>query len=462
MASSKPIRELSARAPSSFGEGSGGRTSVKRIIMMGVGAVVLVGFMAATGKAAEVSAKGQDVVRLTSNPEQKADPYLTSNPMLDAGAATAAKAAVTVDTVSLCPNRAPSAVGTFTSFDPPGSQGTTAVAINPFDTVTGDYADANGNIHGFVRSVLGQIISFDADTAPAGISQETAVLGINALGEVTGWYFDGTGASYGFVRSGIGKITLFNAPDADVLLSGTTPTAIRDDGTVTGNYQDVNGVFHGFVRARNGVITSFDAPEAGTGSNDGTFPAALNAKGTIVGCYANAANDFIFPLGFIETGDNFSALTPPGSTSLAPFCASFLNSLPSLAINPEGVISGAYYQPVDNALDRNYRGFVRATNGTYNTFDAVPSPSSPCCTWTFPTALSSQGTVVGFENDFCNENHAFLRAANGTITLFDAPASGPSGGTIASGINPLGVVTGTYSDANFVNHGFLFAPKGGE
>jgi len=373
----------------------------------------------------------------------------------DVDAMMSAKAAATADTVSLCPNRAPSAVGTFISFDLPGSAGG-VVAINPFDTVTGNYSDADGNGHGFVRSVLGQIVSFVADTAPAGFFQDTVVTGINALGEVIGFYFDATGAGYGFIRSSSGKITLFNAPGADVLLDGTTPTAIRDDGTILGNYQDVNGLFHGFVRSRNGVITSFDDPEAGTGSNEGTLPAGLNAKGTIVGCYGlnSEYNDF-YPLGFIESEGNFSVLDPPDSTSLAPFCG-------NLAINPEGVTAGAFYQPEENALQRNYRGFVRATDGTYDTFDAVPSPSSPCCTWTWPNAISPQGSVVGYENDFCNENHAFLRAANGTITLFDAPASGPAGGTVASGINPLGVVTGTYSDANFVNHGFLFEPKGGE
>jgi hypothetical protein len=379
----------------------------------------------------------------------------------DVDATMSAKAAATVDTVSLCPNRAPSPTGTFISFDLPGSTGA-VVAINPSDTVTGDYSDANGNFHGFVRSVLGQIVSFVADTAPAGFFQDTVVTGINALGEVTGYYFDGTGAGYGFIRSGSGKITLFNAPDADVLLDGTTPTAIRDDGTIIGNYQDVNEVFHGFVRAPNGTLTTFDDPNA-TGSGDSTFPVALNAKGTIVGCYADSTSA---GTGFIDTGDIFSAVIPPGSIDgfLSPGCGSLLTQLPGIAINSQGTIAGVYYQPEDNDYTYNYRGYVRATNGTYKTFDAVPSPSSPCCTWTFPTALSPQGAVVGFENDFCSENHAFLRASNGTITLFDAPnAGGGFGeGTVAAGINPLGVVTGYYSDANFVSHGFLFAPKGGE
>jgi hypothetical protein len=253
----------------------------------------------------------------------------------DVDAMMSAKAAATVDTVSLCPDRAPSPVGTFISFDPPDSQGTIAVAINPFDTVAGYYSDADGNLHGFVRSVTGQIVSFDADTAPAGFFQETVVLGINTLGEVTGFYFDLTGASYGFVRSNSGQITLFNAPDADLLLNGTTPTAIRDDGTITGNYQDVNGVFHGFVRAHDGVTTSFDDPEAGTGSNEGTFPIALNAKGTIVGCISDSTSD---GTGFIDTGGIFGVVIPPGSIDnfLSPFCGTFLTSLPGISINLRG------------------------------------------------------------------------------------------------------------------------------
>ena len=60
---------------------------MKKIIMMGVAASLLVAVTAVTGKAAgEVAAKGQDVVRLTSNPVLKANPMLKSNPALVADA----------------------------------------------------------------------------------------------------------------------------------------------------------------------------------------------------------------------------------------------------------------------------------------------------------------------------------------------------------------------------------------
>jgi hypothetical protein len=54
-------------------------------------------------------------------------------------------------------------------------------------------------------------------------------------------------------------------------------------------------------------------------------------------------------------------------------------------------------------------------------------------------------------------NHGFLRDTNGTITLFDAPDAGAFSfqGTTPTGLNPAGVTTGYYIDANNVAHGFL-------
>lgn len=52
--------------------------------------------------------------------------------------------------------------------------------------------------------------------------------------------------------------------------------------------------------------------------------------------------------------------------------------------------------------------------------------------------------------------HGFVRAANGTITSFDVP--GASQGIFALSINPMGAITGYYTDASGVNHGFLRTP----
>jgi hypothetical protein len=42
--------------------------------------------------------------------------------------------------------------GTYTTFDPKGSTDTFPEAINDSGEITGWYADANGQIHGFLRT----------------------------------------------------------------------------------------------------------------------------------------------------------------------------------------------------------------------------------------------------------------------------------------------------------------------
>jgi len=45
-----------------------------------------------------------------------------------------------------------------------------------------------------------------------------------------------------------------------------------------------------------------------------------------------------------------------------------------------------------------------------------------------------------------------VRAADGTIVIFDAPGAV---GTGAISITPSGAATGSYTDSNFVFHGFV-------
>jgi hypothetical protein len=54
-----------------------------------------------------------------------------------------------------------------------------------------------------------------------------------------------------------------------------------------------------------------------------------------------------------------------------------------------------------------------------------------------------------------NQYHGFLRARNGTFTTFD-----PKGSTDTEprAINPAGEIAGYYTDANFIQHGFLRIP----
>ncbi len=59
-----------------------------------------------------------------------------------------------------------------------------------------------------------KIITFDVPGAGTGANQGTVPYGINARGAIIGWYTDGGNVNHGFVRTPVGTITTFDAPQA--------------------------------------------------------------------------------------------------------------------------------------------------------------------------------------------------------------------------------------------------------
>ena len=81
---------------------------------------------------------------------------------------------------------------------------------------------------------------------------------------------------------------------------------------------------------------------------------------------------------------------------------------------------------------------------------------------TGPTSINALGVIVGSFFDANFVVHGFIRSPGGTFTIIDAPGAttlvGSGTGTWASGINLQGVVTGNYADTNGANHGFVWTP----
>jgi hypothetical protein len=109
--------------------------------------------------------------------------------------------------------------GTITTFDVSGAgtgpnQGTIAADINPDGAIAGYFMDASNVAHGFVRAPRGTITTFDAPGAGTGSGQGTYVNTIDCLnpaGEITGDYLDASGVHHGYVRATNGVITTFDA-----------------------------------------------------------------------------------------------------------------------------------------------------------------------------------------------------------------------------------------------------------
>jgi len=143
---------------------------------------------------------------------------------------------------------------------------------------------------------------------------------------------------------------------------------------------------------KNGKIITFNAPGAGTGSGQGTVPIGPNVWGSIVGFYFDT------------------------------------NSVT--------------------------HGFLRATDGTFTTFD----PTGSTCTTS--GNLNDFGVIGGYYSDSSGVSHGFLRAPDGNITTFNVKGAGTGSGqgTFTDASNQWCEITGWYIDANGVYHGFLRLP----
>jgi hypothetical protein len=108
---------------------------------------------------------------------------------------------------------------------------------------------------------------------------------------------------------------------------------------------------------------------------------------------------------------------------------------------------------------------VRAQEPRIITFDA-PGADTKTGDYngTYPSGINAWGVVTGFYVDTKDVVHGWVRSVEGRTTAFEAPGAnttpGSYNGTSPSAINDLGAITGSYSDAIGLYHGFLRSPDG--
>jgi hypothetical protein len=170
--------------------------------------------------------------------------------------------------------------GRFFSFAPPNATGTFPASLNNTGEVAGSYTANDGQgYHGFLLA-NGTVTTFDAPGS-VGSSLGTDASSINATGMITG--ASGIAAPkpfqpsvQGFIRAADGTFTTFH-----VLNRPTYPQSINSSGQITGNWRDAQAYYHGFFRDTNGRITILNEnPNA-----KATAPVAINDSGVIAGAF---------------------------------------------------------------------------------------------------------------------------------------------------------------------------------
>ena len=344
--------------------------------------------------------------------------------------------------------------GTITSFDVPGAgtgynQGTIALAINKSGTIAGSVEDSGYIQHGFVLDTQGNITTFDAPGAAKG----TFVSAMDDAGTVVGTYADANGVRHGFSRAPDGTVTPLAGPDGIAL----SPSGIAATGAVAGTYNHVNGLNRGFRLHPDGKFEPFEDPGAGILPGQGTQGLGINDAGQIVGVYTDLDNQVH---AYRRTGSgSFSTLAPPGSFSGLGYIFYTFTFVPSLSMNKSGAIVGNYFQAIQgNPFGGDVNVFIESVSGAVTAFGI--GDTGPCCIFTYATGINQGGTVAGYDNDYYDINHGFVRTPDGTVTTFDAPGAGVGlfQGTLPTAINAAGFITGTYQDQNNIFHGFIRQP----
>lgn len=285
----------------------------------------------------------------------------------------------------------------FTNFDGP-NPGTTAGAgtnmngISNTGTSVGFTIDNNGNFSNFTTNPL-----WSTKATPLNINGSTTAmaLGVNSFGTVVGT--DGNGHAFTLNH---GMLKTFVPPGA----KSATALGINDHGAIVGQYLTASGTMPGFIRTPRGAYITINAPSGPNVVN----AQGINNQGEVVGFYVgNDGQDH----GFVANEKN--------------------------AVN--GVITAT---PVADPV--------------------IPSVAGePGATFVFSQILgvNDHGIAVGYYGDSTKSQHGFFyNTKTGTYTFLDDPSEAFSTGvevTQITGITNSGEITGFYSDANGVAHGFV-------
>ncbi len=250
--------------------------------------------------------------------------------------------------------------------------------------------------------------------------------------------------------------TTFNNFTANPLLS-TTATALNISNSTVAMANGVNsaGTIVGTDGNNNaftfagGMVTNTYIPNNGVSA----IAFGINDKGVIVGQYTTQADT---TPGYVLNGTTVTTINAPSGPDVVN----------AQGINNNGLVVGFYV-----GTDGQDHGFVTHYNaasppstltGTAIADPTIPPvPGEPGATFVFSQILgiNDQGIAVGYYGDSTTSQHGFLyNTTTGQYTFLDDPSEAFSNGvevTQITGINNAGEITGFYTDANGLAHGFV-------
>jgi hypothetical protein len=296
------------------------------------------------------------------------------------------------------------------------------------------------------RTILGKVGSYtflnvDGPESGTNAGAGTNLNGLSNCGDAVGFDIDNNGEFHNF----FGHLTV-----TPLNINGSTKamaSGINRAEEVVGTDGNGNAFF-----MRGDKLQTF---MPGGGSAATAF--GINDNGNIVGQYTITGQMPGFFLASHE-GNRFVRIDAPSGPDIVN----------AQGVNQKGEIVGFYV-----GTDGQDHGFIAAVSQAKHgqlTSTAIADPTipnvagEPGATFVFSQILgvNNKGIAVGYYGDSTTSQHGFLyNLRTGQYTFLDDPAEAFNNGvevTQITGINDSGQITGFYSDANGVFHGFFAWP----
>jgi len=286
--------------------------------------------------------------------------------------------------------------------------------------------------------------NFDGPGSGNNAATGTNMNGIANNGAAVGFGIGNAGTFTNFVRNPDGTFTTLNINGSTNAMALGINSAFDIVGT------DGNG--NAFVLPHGGAVETF-IPSGGTAAT--AF--GIDDNGNIVGQFTSSGGQM--PGFFLSSlGGTFDTINAPSGP----------DTVNAQGINNNGLVVGFYVGT--DGQDHGFDTHIQNANNGQLTGTAIADPTipnvagEPGATFVFSQILgiNDNGIAVGYYGDSTTSQHGFLYNTNtGQYTFLDDPFQQFDNGveiTQITGITDSGEITGFYSDANGVFHGFVASP----
>ena len=347
--------------------------------------------------------------------------------------------------------------------------GTIPTSINTAGDIAGVYGKT-GSYHGFVYTASSATPAFTTFDAPnmvlSGLFMGTVAASMNAGGAVSGDYTDAQGDHHGFVRAADGT---FTSPVDDpnsvytTAFSGTILISINATGQMTGTYQDANFVFHAFLAVpAQGTATATPtfSPAAGTYTSAQSVTISDTTSGAAIyyttdgSTPTTSSTTYTAPIAVTSTETIKAIAAGSGLSNSAVASATYTITLPAAATPTFSPVAGTYTSAQTVAISDTTAGA-----SIYYTTDGS-TPTTASLAYSTPIAVNATETLKAIAAAPGYSNSAVGSAAY-TINLptpdFQISVS-PSSLTIRQGQS--GTATFTVTPTNGFNSPVSFGCTG--